>query len=163
MNPTLDTLRQWSEAGWLRRLDSALAAFVAELDPQAQPALLVTTALLAHMEGRGHTCLPLAPLDWSGLSLVVGVSLAESLHPDLRLKWPNDLQSPDGRKVEHALLRAGDERRYAAGEVGRIKLGDATAVEVQQAGSTVDLAPYQRANVARFTVSSEGSLAPVGD
>ena len=62
-----------------------------------------------------------------------------------------------------ALLRAGDERRYAQGEVGRIKLGDATAVEVQQAGSTVDLAPYQRANVARFTVSSEGSLAPVVD
>jgi cytoskeleton protein RodZ len=42
-------------------------------------------------------------------------------------------------------------------------LGDATAVEVQHAGSTVNLAPYQRANVARFTVSSEGSLAPVGD
>lgn len=62
MNPTLDTLRQWSEAGWLRRLDSALAAFMAELDPQAPPALLVATALLAHMEGRGHTCLPLAPL-----------------------------------------------------------------------------------------------------
>ena len=59
---TLATLRQWSDAGWLRQLDSALAAFVAELDPQATPALLVATALLAHMEGRGHTCLPLAPL-----------------------------------------------------------------------------------------------------
>lgn len=35
--------------------------------------------------------LPLAPADWSGLSLAVGVSLAESLHPELRLKWPNDL------------------------------------------------------------------------
>ncbi len=74
-----------------------------------------------------------------------------------------EVNAPDGRKVEHALLRAGDERRYALGEVGRVKLGDATAVEVQQAGSTVDLAPYQRANVARFTVSSEGSLAPVVD
>lgn len=62
MNPTLDTLRQWSDAGWLRRLDSALAAFVAELDPEAAPVLPVATALLAHMEGRGHTCLPLAPL-----------------------------------------------------------------------------------------------------
>ena len=62
MTPTLDTLRHWSDAGWLRRLDTALAAFVAELDPQAQPALLVATALLAHLEGRGHTCLPLAPL-----------------------------------------------------------------------------------------------------
>lgn len=58
----LDTLRQWSERGWLRRLDSALAAWVAELDPQAEPALLVATALLTHLEGRGHTCLPLAPL-----------------------------------------------------------------------------------------------------
>ncbi|MFM1908081.1 MAG: putative bifunctional protein (BirA) : transcriptional regulator (Biotin operon repressor), BirA [Pseudomonadota bacterium] len=35
--------------------------------------------------------LPLSPHDWSGLSLAVGVSLARSLHPDLRLKWPNDL------------------------------------------------------------------------
>ena len=35
--------------------------------------------------------LPLAPADWSGLSLAVGVSLAESLHTDVRLKWPNDL------------------------------------------------------------------------
>jgi cytoskeleton protein RodZ len=87
--------------------------------------------------------------------------------PWLSLSFKGDswveVNAPDGRKVEHALLRAGDERRYAQGEVGRIKLGDATAVEVQQSGSTVDLAPYQRANVARFTVSSEGSLAPVVD
>jgi BirA family biotin operon repressor/biotin-[acetyl-CoA-carboxylase] ligase len=35
--------------------------------------------------------LPLAPKDWSGLSLAVGLSLAESLHPQVGLKWPNDL------------------------------------------------------------------------
>ncbi len=39
--------------------------------------------------------LPLMPHDWSGLSLAVGVSLAQSLDPDgalgLRLKWPNDV------------------------------------------------------------------------
>ena len=56
----LATLDQWSDAGWLRRLDSALAAFVAELDPLAPPALLVAGAMLAQMEGRGHSCLPLA-------------------------------------------------------------------------------------------------------
>jgi len=37
----------------------------------------------------------LAPADWSGLSLAVGLALAEALDPDgqwgLRLKWPNDL------------------------------------------------------------------------
>ena len=35
--------------------------------------------------------LPLTPKDWSGLSLAVGLSLAQSLHPQIRLKWPNDL------------------------------------------------------------------------
>ena len=42
--------------------------------------------------------LPLAPADWSGLSLAVGVALAEALEPlppgtppRLALKWPNDL------------------------------------------------------------------------
>jgi BirA family biotin operon repressor/biotin-[acetyl-CoA-carboxylase] ligase len=35
--------------------------------------------------------LPYAPKDWSGLSLAVGLSLAESLHPQVGLKWPNDL------------------------------------------------------------------------
>ena len=39
--------------------------------------------------------LQMAPHDWSGLSLAVGLSLARSLDPDgalgVRLKWPNDL------------------------------------------------------------------------
>ena len=35
--------------------------------------------------------LQLGPKDWSGLSLAVGLSVAQSLHPDLRLKWPNDI------------------------------------------------------------------------
>ena len=47
--------------------------------------------------------LPLAPSDWSGLSLAVGVSLAESLHPDVRLKWPNDLWL-DERKLGGILI-----------------------------------------------------------
>lgn len=35
--------------------------------------------------------LPLAPLNWSGLSLAVGLSIVQSLHPALTLKWPNDV------------------------------------------------------------------------
>ncbi len=62
MNATLDRLQQWVDAGWLRHLDRALARWVAELDPQACPELLMATALLAHLEGRGHTCLPLDAL-----------------------------------------------------------------------------------------------------
>lgn len=35
--------------------------------------------------------MPLAPQDWSGLSLAVGLAVAQSLHPEIVLKWPNDL------------------------------------------------------------------------
>ena len=71
--------------------------------------------------------------------------------------------APDGSNVEKGLLKAGEERSFRNGQVGRVVLGNAAAVEVQQAGSTVDMTPYKRANVARFAVSSEGSLAPVAD
>ena len=47
--------------------------------------------------------LPLAPRDWSGMSLAVGLSLVESLHPDLRLKWPNDVYF-QGRKLAGILI-----------------------------------------------------------
>ncbi|MEN9416770.1 MAG: hypothetical protein RI988_390 [Pseudomonadota bacterium] len=43
--------------------------------------------------------LPYAPVDWSGLSLAVGVALADALDPPGRavgLKWPNDLWLRDG-------------------------------------------------------------------
>jgi BirA family biotin operon repressor/biotin-[acetyl-CoA-carboxylase] ligase len=39
--------------------------------------------------------LPMAPQRWGGLSLAVGVALAEALHPQLRIKWPNDLWTVD--------------------------------------------------------------------
>ncbi|MBS0610703.1 MAG: biotin--[acetyl-CoA-carboxylase] ligase [Proteobacteria bacterium] len=76
--------------------------------------------------------LPLAPREWSGLSLAVGVSVAESLQPRLPaagsgqprilLKWPNDLWLQDERKlggilVETASLAgaAGDPRYVVVG------------------------------------------------
>ncbi|MCF7751036.1 DUF4115 domain-containing protein [Bacillus subtilis subsp. subtilis] len=72
-----------------------------------------------------------------------------------------DIAAPDGSTVEKALIKSGEARSFTAGQVGRMVLGNASAVEVQQAGTIVDLSPYQRANVARFTVSSDGSVAPV--
>ena len=60
--PTLDLLRHWADVGMLRRLDVALAAWVWEQDAQAAPCTLVAVTMLAQMEGRGHSCLPLAQL-----------------------------------------------------------------------------------------------------
>lgn len=69
----------------------------------------------------------------------------------------------DGSTLEKGLLGAGQQLSYGAGEVSRVVLGNSTAVEVRQAGKTVDLTPFSRANVARFTLSSDGSLTPVAD
>ena len=70
--------------------------------------------------------LPLAPDDWSGLSLAVGVSVAESLDPEgsqLRLKWPNDLWTVQDRKlggilIETALPQAAAAQRYLVIGIG---------------------------------------------
>ena len=71
--------------------------------------------------------------------------------------------APDGRQIEQGLLSMGQQRSYAAGQVGRVVLGNVDAVEVKRAGEVVDLEPFSRANVARFTLSSDGSLAPVAN
>lgn len=47
--------------------------------------------------------LPLTPRDWSGLSLLVGLVVAETLDPRLRIKWPNDLWWQD-RKLAGILV-----------------------------------------------------------
>jgi BirA family transcriptional regulator, biotin operon repressor / biotin---[acetyl-CoA-carboxylase] ligase len=110
-----------------------------------QPCLLVAERQLA---GRGRLgrswtsepgasltfslALALAPRDWSGLSLAVGVALAEALQamavavsPRVALKWPNDLwlldgRVADGRKFGGVLIEtlAAGERRLAVVGVG---------------------------------------------
>ena len=87
----LTALERLADAGLLRRLDSALARFVAAQDVEAEPALLVAAAVLAQMEGRGHSCLPLAALPanpneilgWSKEAIPVQLSLWERLPSQL--------------------------------------------------------------------------------
>jgi cytoskeleton protein RodZ len=87
--------------------------------------------------------------------------------PVLSLQFSGDswiqIMDSDGRTLEQALLHAGDRRSYDAGEVAAMVLGNAAAVQVRNHGRQADLAPFLRANVARFTVSSDGSLAPAAD
>ncbi|MEJ7930326.1 biotin--[acetyl-CoA-carboxylase] ligase [Ramlibacter sp. AN1015] len=76
--------------------------------------------------GDSLTCslgLPLAPQDWSGLSLAAGVAVAEALHAAVELKWPNDLWI-GGRKLGGILVETatasggGALRRHAVIGVG---------------------------------------------
>ncbi|WP_218509629.1 biotin--[acetyl-CoA-carboxylase] ligase [Variovorax sp. dw_308] len=70
--------------------------------------------------------LPLAPADWSGLSLAVGASVADSLDPEgaqIRLKWPNDLWTAQDRKlggilIETAMPHGGEAQRFVVIGIG---------------------------------------------
>ena len=81
----LATLDHWSDQGWLRRLDSAMARFVAGQDAAASPVLLMATALLTHLEGRGHACLPLASLVRQPQALLAWPAAAQSAWQTV---WP---------------------------------------------------------------------------
>lgn len=63
--------------------------------------------------------MPLSPQEWSGLSLAVGVSVAQSLHPAIGLKWPNDLWLKE-RKLAGILIETAvfNGQRYAVIGVG---------------------------------------------
>ena len=89
---------------------------------------------------------------------------ARAAAPFLALEFDGDswveIRGADGQVIESGLLKTGDRRTYSAGEVSRMKLGNAAAVRVLNEGEVQDLAPFVRASVARFAVSSDGSLAP---
>ncbi|MDB6164684.1 MAG: rane protein [Xanthomonadaceae bacterium] len=87
--------------------------------------------------------------------------------PELSLQMKADswvlISARDGRTLQQSLLRAGEQRRYPIADVGVVVLGNASAVSVRRNGEPVDLTPFLRSNVARFTVSSAGSLSPVAN
>ena len=84
--------------------------------------------------------LPLMPRDWSGLSLAVGVSVAESLDasnpPRIGLKWPNDLWFEErklgGILIETALPQDGMAQRYLVIGIG-INIGPREATGMSTA------------------------------
>jgi len=77
-------LQAWHDRGWLRPLDLAFARFISEHAPGSPPELLLCAALLAHMEGLGHTCLPLDEL-CRGELLLTQAEFADALREQLVL------------------------------------------------------------------------------
>lgn len=86
-----------SDAGVLRHLDSSFAAFIAGLDPQASPdtrlALILASAMLSHLEGRGHSCMPLAALAEQDAGLF---GWPEAAQADIAALWQALPASTDG-------------------------------------------------------------------
>ncbi|MDR0182203.1 RodZ domain-containing protein [Lysobacter arvi] len=134
-------------------------AKVESLDVATVPAAPSSTVRPAPAEPVHRT-----PLVASMATLPAPTAAQQALQPALSLTFIGnswvEVRGTDGRVIESGELGSGQQRSYAAGEVSRVVLGNSSAVEVRNAGRTVDLTPFSRANVARFTLSSDGSLTP---
>ncbi len=82
--------------------------------------------------------LPYQPVNWSGLSLAVGLSLAESLGGDVQLKWPNDLWR-NQRKLGGILIEAASQgaQSYAVIGVG-LNVHKPAATDLRTPAAAVD-------------------------
>ena len=95
--------------------------------------------------------LPLAPASWSGLSLAVGVSLAHSLHLDVRLKWPNDLWLQQ-RKLGGILVETASTGEAAQGQ-RMVVIGVGINIARPEVSAVAALAPER---------SAVAAMAPAG-
>jgi BirA family biotin operon repressor/biotin-[acetyl-CoA-carboxylase] ligase len=90
--------------------------------------------------------LPFAPRDWSGLSLAVGASVADSLDPDgaagVRVKWPNDLWLSDDRKLAGILIETASPVAAGASTIATADVAGRSAGGVATAGPTAPAPRY---------------------
>lgn len=90
------------------------------------------------------------------------ISSATGLVLDLSGDSWIEVVGTDGSRLVHDLLHAGVRQAFDRSKVAQVLIGNAAGVKVSLDGTEVDLAPYQRANVARFAVSSDGLVLPPG-
>lgn len=149
------------------------------LDAGIEPVSLDTTATLNLPQGEGIAAQPAtrpatasAAADQAPLVASITPMPASATPPapavvggDLVVSFAGEswvkLTAPDGSVIEQALIPAGQQRSFTPGQIGNAVLGNAQAVSIRHRGQALDLAPFIRANVVRFTVSSDGSLQPV--
>jgi exodeoxyribonuclease V alpha subunit len=84
---TVQWLNLWTGQGLLRHIDSAFAAQMLRLNAEAPAPLLVAAAVLAHMEGRGHTCLSVAELCQPPVALLGWPAAAVDGAQGLKALW----------------------------------------------------------------------------
>ena len=131
--------------------------------PKRNADVLPLDSLSTYADNNAAATAPGGKVDESTVSASLAPSMpAPAAANELVLKFRADswvdLVDRNGVHVERGLVTAGAERRFAEGQLAEVTLGDSTAVEASLAGSPLDLSPYRAANVAHFTVSSDGKI-----
>ncbi len=135
----------------LRESDPAAGLLIEEAGPPAPMEQAVIASFTPfYSNSRTPVTAPVAPPAPIAMGLVLEIS-GES--------WV-EVIGKDGTRLAHDLLRTGDQPTFDPSQVAHILLGNAASVTVRLNGEELDTTPFRRANVARFAVSSDGSLTP---
>lgn len=127
----------------------------AAASPDATPlrASMTPFAAIGLSDTTGSTAVPVAPAP-------VPAEVAGNRHAltvTARADCWFEITDADGNKIDSGLLHAGDSRTWHAAGKLHVTLGNADAVSVARDGQPFALAPYQRANVARFEVFADSA------
>lgn len=68
-----------------------------------------------------------------------------------------EVTAADGRKLEYSMLPADSEHEYRSDGALSVRVGNAQGAEVHADGAVVDLAPFQRGNVAHLKLFGDAS------
>ncbi len=115
----------------------------AKVSANAQPSSVARRTVMASL---GPVTTPAIELPAAGI--VIRTSAATWI----------EVVATDGTILEGGVLPSGSVRGFATASLARLTIGNASAVDLQKDGQQVVLAPFTRSNVARFAVSSNGSL-----
>lgn len=133
------------------------------LPPQAPgPALVEPAPPPVSAAGPHPVMASMAPVPAGSAAAAAGAPASAGLALSFTEESWIEVLDGAGQRVERGLVAAGEQRHYGAGQVARITLGNADAVEARLGGKPLDLAPFRAANVARFAVSSDGNTVTPG-
>jgi cytoskeleton protein RodZ len=143
----------------VRPLDPVAVAMPAAAPPDAagpaQPSTLAAAATPA---------VAVAPTSATPVSAsLAGPASAPARELELRFRGESwiEVLGTDGRSLRQMLAVEGDVLRFSAADVGRVTVGNVAATDVWLDGSPVNLDAVRAANVARFALSSDGSIEAV--
>jgi cytoskeleton protein RodZ len=122
----------------------------ATASPDATPlrASMTPFAAIGLSDTTGSTTMPVAPAPVPAAVTGNRHALTVAANADC---W-FEITDADGNKIDSGLLHAGDSRTWHATGKLHVTLGNADGVSVTRDGQSFALAPYRRANVARFEV-----------
>ena len=135
-----------------------------ESRPDTRPANTHLNASIASVETLGKRSEfagnSVAEQAWAAISGTPETELADASPPhNLSITASADtwveISDATGDQLELDLIRAGSSRQYHGQAPFNVMIGRASAVVLDLDGSTVDLGPYTRGNVARMTLQAQ--------